>query len=292
MSRTTEEIIVTMDNDQASQPDLADLNSSSSTAIYTLWKSVIAFCINYLEQLWDAKQDDIETSLTYGAPQSLLWLRSKAFEFQYGDTISMSTDITDPYYLVPKYATIDTTKQIITRCVVSQSAGVAYVHVAKNTPPEKLTGGEVSAIEEYYTAAGDGTNQAIGIAAAGQVVTIKTFDPDLLFLEATIYYAGAFAATIQADCIAAIEAYISNLGTTPTFRTTDLVNALKEVDGFVDINFVNLSARDAATAWLSGTDLIAAGVISDYKFETTAGYMIGETTATFTFSDKITFTAI
>jgi hypothetical protein len=289
MARTTEEIIITMDAEQASQPDLIDLNSESSTSIYGLWKYIVAQCYNYLEQLWDAKQLAMENVLATGVPPSLTWLRSKAFDFQYGDNLELVD-------LVPQYAAIDEDKKIITRCSVSQSGGVVYIYAAKNEPPVKLTAPEKTALQDYYTASGDGTNQAVGIGYGGQVLSVISLDPDLLYIDAIVTYMGKYASTIQEDTNTAIEDYISTLGQNPIFRIVDLIKVLQDnVPGFVDIQIANMSARPFATAWVgvgTGTFIVQAGDILVTKYTAAAGYMTGETTATFTFTDDITFSAI
>ena len=70
------------------------------------------------------------------------------------------------------------------------------------------------------------------------------------------------------------------------------MDALQSVAGFSDIFINNLSCRDAATAWGSGTDLILADTMLLSEYTIDAGYMIGETTVGKTLADKLTFTAI
>lgn len=286
MARTTDEIIATMDAEQAAQTELAALNSTSRVSIFKLTKYISAQCANLLEQLWDAKETQLEALVSQGAPSSLYWLRAKAFDFQYGDTLELVD-------FIPQYPVIDTSKQIVTRCTIYQGSGaVVYVQVAKNEPPEKFSAPELAAIQDYYTNTGDGTTMGVGVGYGGQVLTVQSLDPDLLFLEAEITYRGNYANVIEDNCITAIENYISNVGVANTFRTIDLIQVLRGVDGFVDINIENLSARDAATAWLSGTDLVTSYTTALTEYTIAAGYMIGETTAGQTFADKLTFTAI
>jgi hypothetical protein len=290
MARTTEEIIATMNVEQASQPSLSGLNSPSQTSIYKLWKYIVAQCANLLEQLVDKKKIEIENALLYGVPPSLAWLRSKAFEFQYDATTPQEMTLID---FVPTYDPVDVTKRIITRCTIKQASGaVVYVYVAKNTPPEKLTTTELAAIQGYYINSGNGTNRAVGIGYGGQVIALVSLDPDLLFLEATITYNGKFASTIQAGCITAIQNYISELGQAPLFQFTEMINRLKDVPGFFDIFINNLSCRSAAIPFGSGTSLILANEVLYSGYNVESGYMIGETTTGETLTNKITFTAI
>ena len=289
MARTTQEIIDTMGAEQALHPTLADLNSPSQTAIYTLWKYIVAMASRILEILWDKKKAEFEAILATGVTPSIYWLRQKAFEFQYD---ALTPQIVQLVNTQATYVPIDITKRIITRAATNSSAGLATLFLAKNDPPEKLTAPELSSIQGYFTSAGDGTTQAVGVGFAGQSIYCVSLDPDLLYLEATIYYNGQYAGTIVNDTNTAIEAYISDLGLYPIMKTVDLVDVIQSVKGFSDIDIVNLSCRDAATAWLSGTDLVLASATLATSYTTSSGYMIGETTATYTLLDKLTFTAV
>ena len=289
MARETQEIIDTMDAEQALHPTLADLNSPSQTAIYTLWKYITAMASRILEVLWDKKKAEFEAILATGVTPSIYWLRQKAFEFQYD---ALTPQIVQLVNMQAVYVPIDTTKRIITRAATNSSAGLATLFLAKNDPPEKLTAPELSSIQGYFTSAGDGITQAAGVGFAGQSINCVSLDPDLLYLEATIYYNGQYAGTIVNDTITAIKAYISDLGLYPIMKTVDLVDVIQSVKGFSDIDIVNLSCRDAATAWLSGTDLVLASATLATSYTTSSGYMIGETTATYTLLDKLTFTAV
>mgnify|MGYP006336474327 CR=1 FL=1 len=290
MARTTQEIIDTMDEEQANQPSLSTLNSPSKTAIYTLWKYIVAQAQNLFEQLTDAKKTEISDIFAYGQVPSSAWIRSKAFEFQYDSTTPQTMILPDN--LVPRYETIDASKRIITRAFSRSSAGATTLLVAKNEPPEKLSVSELASIRAYYLNTGDGTNQAVGIGYGGQSIAVGSHDPDLLFMEAEIEYNGQYAATIEADTILAIENFISNVGPSPVLKVVDLVDALQSVAGFSDIFINNLSCRDAATAWGFGTDLILADTMLLSEYTIDAGYMIGETTVGETLADKLTFTAI
>jgi hypothetical protein len=290
MPRTTDEIIESMSEEQALHPELSTINSTSATAIYTLWKGVIARVQVYLEQLFDAKRDEIEAILNQSVPPSLQWFRTKAFEFQYDATIPQVMELID---LIPRYSVVDESKRIITRAgVVGVVGGSVEVRLAKNEPPEKLTSPELSAVQAYFISSGDGTNQAVGIGYGGQVVTCVSYDPDLMQLTATITYDGKYASTFPAQALAAIEGYISNVGVAATFRTNDLINAIESVDGFVDIFINELGCRSAATAFASRTKLVDADETQFTSYDVIAGYMIGETTGGSTLADTLTFTAV
>lgn len=71
MPANINDIINEMDTAQAAEPALASLNSPSSTAIYTVFKRVIAAGIVELSRLWDiakAQLNQIAQSQIYGTP--------------------------------------------------------------------------------------------------------------------------------------------------------------------------------------------------------------------------------
>lgn len=289
MARSTDEIIATMDAEQASQPDLAPLNSQSQTAIYRLFKYVVAQCQNLLESLMDKKIAEIEAVFDRGIPPSTAWVRQKSFEFQYDATIPQVMQLVN---LVPTYITVDPTKRIITRCCVGTIAGAVSVFVAKNEPPEKLTVAELASFQDYFINSGNGTDQAVGIGWGGQSITCYSEDPGLVFFEAEIKYNGKFASTFPDECILAMENYISNLGQNPIMRTGSLVDAIQSVTGYVDVFIHNLGCRDSIVPFGSKTDLVGSDVTLLTEFTSSAGYMIPETDTGNTWADKITFTAV
>ena len=61
---------------------------------------------------------------------------------------------------------------------------------------------------------------------------------------------------------------------------------------FVDIYIENMATRAASVVFGSKTFLITAYSQSLTEIDITAGYMIGETTAANTLTDKLTFTSI
>lgn len=279
-----------MDAEQAAQPDLADLNSPSQTAIYTLWKNIVSRCYRTLESLWERKQDEYETILGRGSVGSVGWVIQKAKEFQYDSGTPQIMQLIDGE---PAYPVVDESKRIVTYAVCRNNLGLAKILVAKDDPPTKLAAGELSALQDYFTSSGTSTTLGVGIGFAGQNLEVDSLDPDLLYLEATIWYYGQFANTIQAAVILAIENRIKDLSPEGYIYIQAVIDAIQEVEGVQDVRIVNMSARDAATPFGSGSDLVIAGSYNSIpSYATSAGYAIQETTAGSTFADKLTFNAI
>lgn len=293
MARTTEEILATMDAEQASQPDLAQLNSTSQTAIYTLFKNMIAYVQSLFEKQVEAKKAEIQTLLDTPVTPTIYWIQGKTFEFQYSSTSPQVMELID---FVPQYAIVNPDLRIITLCKVGRSISgflnVIVLRVAKNDPPEKLAAGEVTALDNYWNNTGDGTTKGYGIAYAGQIVSVRSEDPDLVYIEAEITYNGQFGDTIQDDCFEAMQNYLYNLPMSSVITPLGLTNSLQSVQGFVNIFINELAIRPSTTVFASRTKLIDADTLLINENDVYAGYAIQETTALNTWADKITFTAI
>lgn len=282
-----------MDTEQATHNSLSTLNSTSQTAIYTLWKNVVATIANYLEQLMDAKKAEIETTLTNNVFGSPTWVRNKCFEFQYDTTTPQVIQLIDN---VPQYAVVDTTKRVVTRCAVSSSAGICSILVAKGdgdtTPLAALSTPEKDALSSYFNAGGTSFGQEIGIGAAGVLYAVSSLDPDRLFVECEIFYNGTYAGTIEADTVAKIEDYMANLTFGGDIVVTSFIDYLQTIPGFSDVFINGFAIRSSITPFVSKTFLIDTDTLLLKSSTTTAGYIIEEDTVGETFLDKITFTAI
>lgn len=290
MARTIADIQTSMDTAQAAETNLSTLNSTSQTAIYTLWKNIVATVANYLEQLMDTKKAEIETILANNVFGGTTWLRNKVLEFQYDATTPQVIQLIDN---IPQYPVVDETKRIVTNCSIQTSSGVATVLVAKNYPaPEKLTTPEKDALSSYLNAGGTAFGGEIGIGVVGVLYSVVSLDPDRLYLKADIYYSGQYANTIQTDVLAKLNEYMANLTFGGDVVTTSLVDYLQDVPGFSDIIINDLAIRDSATAWASRTSLTLANETLLKSSTTIAGYIIEEDTATRTFTDELTFIAV
>jgi hypothetical protein len=290
MARTIAQILASMDAEQATKTNLTTLNSTSSTAIYTLWKYIMAASQYILEVLIDTKKTEIENILKAGHFGTALWIRQKCFEFQYDAITPQVIEIING---VPTYPVIDTDKNIITRCSV-KSTGYSAVNikVAKNEPPEILTTAESTALSAYFNAGGNAGGGEQGIGAVGINYNVLSYNPDRLYIQATIYYIGTYAPTIEADTILALETFMANMPFDGDLKVIDVIDALQTVPGFIDVKIVELAYRASATVFGSRTQLIAASTMANPSGATTAGYLIEEDTATYTFTDKLTFTAV
>lgn len=270
MARTIAEIQEQMYDELADQQaagNLTGLTSTSKVAIYKLWIYIVSVAISVFENLQDVFRTELEDYAKTVAPATHAWIRAKVFEFQYGDSIQLID-------LVPKYATIDTSKQIVTRCSVKTSnQQKVIVKVAKSDPPVALATLEETALGAYLDA----------ILPAGVQLSLVNRTSDKLYINASVYYNGQYAVTIKADVIASINNYLSSLPFDGVVKVSAIEDAIQKVTGVTDIVINQVKARPDSTSFSS------ASVVTRY-WDTVAGYIVEEDTSGQTFSDTLTFT--
>lgn len=291
MARTIAQIKASILAEKALQTPLSGLTSTSATSIYGLWAYICAVAIALHEQLIDIFKAEMETTISKAIVPSNAWLQSKVFEFQYSATTPQVVQLVN---FAPTYNPINTTLRIITRCSVKTTGQrVVTIKVAKNEPPVALSAPELTALNGYLTRGGDGTvgGAGTGISYAGVQISAVSLTSDKLYLKATINYNGQFASVISASVIAAINTYLATLPFDGIIKVLDLVDAIQLVAGVTDIKIEHLAIRADATAFGSKTYLIQSFTQNYTTYPTFAGYVIGETTASNTFTDTLTFVA-
>ena len=249
----------------------------SSVSIFNLMITVVSAAILVFEKIHDIFKEDI-TALAEGAiAGNAKWLQNQILLFQYGDIVQID-DNYSPYYPV-----IDTTKQIVTRCAIIDAQPV-LVKVAKGIVPNlaPLTVDEMNALKDYYY----GTQFLEGIGFAGVTATFSTAPSDKMFVEADVYYSSQLVpADVKSAVITAIDNFFATFqevnfnGTVFVIKLTDAIQA---VTGVTRIVYTSILARDDATPVGSATPIDFQG-----SYQTVAGYLISEDTATFTLDDSI-----
>lgn len=278
MARTRAEIQATMDAEQTAQTSLSTLNSTSQTAIYTLWKYITSSIINYVEQLWDFYKIDLETIVSNAAVGTNQWFKDRVLKFQYSASDPQVLAV-DANFAI-NYPTIDTSLRIITRASVKTTATrTVLIKVAKSDPPVALDNTEKTSLEGYIN----------DISFAGINYVVSSTSSDKLYLKANIYFDGQYSATIQTSVIAAINTYLANLSFDGSLVLSSLFDAIQSVTGVTDCVFIDVAARADATAFASKTYLVQTNTTLIRDYATNAGYIVEETTASNLFTDTLTF---
>ena len=236
-----------------------------------------------LEQLWDQFRAAIELLIRSAAPQSRAWLQAQMLKFQYSATVPQVLQLNTTTFAT-YYPTVDTTLQVIKYCsVTSGSLGTVLIKCAAQAAevPAPLSTPQKAAAQNYVDT----------IAVPGIYYVVRSLDSDKLYVAATIYYKGQYAAIIQDTVIAAIEAYLAGIPFDGQVLLSKLMDAIQAVPGVNDLVFNDVTARANATAYGSGTTLVAGNTTVLRQWDTIAGYIIGETDSGHTLADSLTFIA-
>lgn len=272
---TIQALIVT--NFQA-QPELAAANSTSKRAIWYLLTFIVATAINIFEQLLDLFKANITAIVALSAPATPQWLQAKIFNFQYSATNPQNIQLINT---VPTYAVVDPTLLLITRASVKTSlANTVAIKAAKLTPPVALLAPELSALQSYIN--------SIGIAGINYTVT--SANPDQIFIQATVFYQGTYAAIILQSVTAAIATFLANLAFDGSMKVSDLENTIRNVTGVNDVVLQNVTVRRDQDTVAQGTVLIQNQTEVARLWATIAGYMVAENTAGYTLATTLTLT--
>ena len=278
MARSTEDILLQMDTQQAAESGLSSLNNPSQTSIYQLLKGILAQCINYFEQLVDTKKDETDAIVALAAPSTAAWVQAKVLEFQYSATNPQVVSLVN---YVPTYATVDEDLRIVSRCaVITDNNRTAKIKVATGDTPAALSAAQYAALDAYVD----------NILPVGLRYDIVNLTSDKLYIEGEVYYDGQYIDTIQDDVETAINTFLSELPFNGAVYISSLEDAIQNVAGVTDVKLVTVKARQDTTAFGSASMVydLATGV-NARKWNTVAGYIVEETTGGETFADKITY---
>jgi hypothetical protein len=262
---------------------LDGLTSDSQVSIWGNLLHVTAVEVSILEQLIDAYIADIETIINAQAIGSTPWIRAKILEFQYGDFVELNTTT-----FTIAYPEVDEALKIITRCSVKETGNlIIQAKVAKSDPPVALSGGEVTALEDYISI----------IKPAGVQVNVVSLTSDKLYIVGTIYYSGQYSSVIQTNVEAALASYMENLSSAENFdgvvRYSEINDAIQAVEGVEDVNIIEVGARADSVVFASRTVVYKLSTGTNVReYDTYSGYIVEETTSGSTFADTLTYTAV
>ncbi len=242
MARTISEIYDELITAKESQPDLStltpaddtaddlktDLTSNSVVAIWRLWLWIVAVGSHTVELLIDKHRSEVETFVANKEWGTLSFLRQKALEFQFGDSLTWNGS-----QFV--YATITPANQIVKRAAVVVSGQQVQFKIAKldnDDLPEKLSTAEQNAFLSYID----------GLVYAGTQFVVISDDPDDVKLDMEIVFDplvlasdGSLITDSNAfPVIDAINEFISNLPFNGVLNLTSLIDTLQAIDGVVD----------------------------------------------------------
>lgn len=229
---------------------------------WILWLYNYAVATNLTDVASLSAINEIENIIASEKIPTAAWYIMKAKEFQYQDIL-----IVDPITYNVGYATIDTTKQIISSSTVLEGANKLILKVRRKDT-DILSIDEKTAFESYL----------FKIKCAGTQTVVQNFTADLLTLDMNIVYIGSYTlASIQSAVETTINSYISNIEFDSKFNTNKLIDNLQNIAGVIDPQFNSASAIDELnnTTTFTHEYLSYAGYMSinpSYPLSTTITY--------------------
>lgn len=241
MARTITEIQADMISRVKATPELADLNSTSDTAIWRLWTYIISVCIWALENLFDQHKNEVTALINDKAPHSLRWYANKARDFQYGSELVAGEDFYDNSRLSADE--IAKQKIIVFSAVVEQSKGLRL-------KAARLVQGDLNALDAQQLASFSEYMNRIKDAGVNPLL-VESQAPDSLKLSIRLYYNplvlgddGSRLDGTDPDPVGKkVREYLKNLPFNGTMVLAYLVDALQQVDGVVIPHIWEAQAR-------------------------------------------------
>lgn len=199
MARTVEAIKSEMIASKNASSDLSGLTSTSQTAVWNLIFFICAVAINAMESLFDVFKQEVEARALEIPTGTLRWYANESKKFQYGDSLVFQDGAV-------KYATTDTTKQIVALSAANITNGNIFIRVAKMVSgvATKLSSAELTAFNGYW----------VEKRYAGAAITIISSDADLVNISYRIKVNPQLIATDG-----------SKIGSPTVFPVNDAINA-------------------------------------------------------------------
>lgn len=241
MARSVETIQQQIIDEKANRPELDGLNSVSNTAIYRLWIFITAQILHYFEVLQDVFKSEVQAIIDNNQYGTLNWWYNAVKAYQAGDLLMFMNNVF-------KYPTIDSSKQIIKYCSVTDNAGKLQIKVAKQVDnvPVVLTTEEVNGVVDYIH----------DIRPAGTRVTVQSLAADLVKLRLNVYYnASGDINVIRPAVEAAIANYLANIQFDGILYINRLIDAIQAVPGTVEdqVEVLESAVQGSGDAYASFT---------------------------------------
>ena len=238
--RTTQEIYNSLIQIKNADSNLDDLNSTSATALWSLYLFIVAAGISFFEQVLALFVADLEYQKDTTPIYTAQWWRDRMinfYQFSATDPNIGQVKVNDNFEIY--YETVDEAARIIEYCAVTQESQSRQVtiKVAKDNGSGQP---EVLSIDEQASA----TSFVGSVQGAGLLISTVSFPGDQLFVDIDIYYDGQFAETTTQDNVNnAIIDYLNNIEFDGGVRELSLVDSIQNVPGVSDIVINRLQAQ-------------------------------------------------
>lgn len=233
---------------------------------------IVASAIYVLEVLFDSFKKDVDDKIARSVVASVAWYHAKAMAFQYGDTLVFE-DATKQFV----YARIDEHKQVIKYAAVKDRGSSVQVLVSaqKDGKPAPLELDVLTAFKHYLNS----------IKIAGVTLSVKSLPADIIKMQIrvqinplTFTTTGVRLSDGRKAVEDAVNSYLAGIVYGGTFNKTKLVDAIQTVEGVIDVELGECSARadfDASLKPISGNNYTAiSGCFVPYELSNTITYVV------------------
>lgn len=233
----------------------------SSVSLESIIFHTVATCAYALEQLFEAFKEDVTARIDANVVPTQRWYHTQALAFQYGDEL-----IYDEEHLRYRYAEEKEDNRIVQYAAVWDAGGSIIILVAKDKggKPTPLSSDELSAFSSYMNS----------VKIAGVVLNIKSLPADNVRIVASIEVdpmvmnsTGVRLSDGKQPVVDAIHHYLAHIQYGGVFNKTKLVDAIQAVDGVIDVQLGECSARPSGGDWKT---------IEGNNYTATSGCLIAE----------------
>jgi hypothetical protein len=237
MARETEIIYNEALAEKQAQPGLSQLNSPSSTAIWSNWLRLFARIIYLFEVKMDTFKTEIQSIIDNNQYGTLYWWALRTKEYQHGDLLQF---INNHY----TYPAVNAAKKIVGLVSITDERGVVKVKAAKiiNSLPSELSASEAAGLLSYCQQ----------IRPAGTRIAVESLPADLMKVHLKVYYnAQIDLNTLIPNVEAVFINYINTLEFDATFYVNKMIDVLQQVPGIIkeQVEVVDIAAKQGNAAY-------------------------------------------
>lgn len=229
MSRTLTEIYNEAVETRNNYLELTELTNDSKMSIINAFTWVVSAAIYSFETLLDVFMTDIATIFSARINGTPAYYANAMLKWQYGDDLQVNDEGT-----AFSYATVDTTKRIITHASYQETYNADYKDDLLILKVATGEGSELSRLnDEQLIAARAYLNQ---IKFAGVKCNVISRKGDVLVPRLTVYYDGGVSKEELYDLIdTALTDFITNMKFDSLIYEQKVIDAIQKVDHVTDV---------------------------------------------------------
>lgn len=252
------------------------LTSDSAVSIWRQFVYSIAFCIWFLESLWDVFKNEMETEMAKQKIHSKQWYSQKALDFQYGFSMLPDTDLFDNSNATE--AEIEASKIIkqadCVKLISSTGYGILRVKVAGQDGDgnlQALSSEQHQALKYYFMRK---------VTDAGTQLKVTTAPADKLKLKIDVYFDPLVLSTTgtrldgtnDTPVINKINEFLRAIGFNGALVLNRLENALHSIEGVENATTIIAAYSKYANYDYDTTGILNVGLINSIRIAD-SGYM-------------------